>query len=139
MGKNKVSKFFLMLIVVALTWTIYSNFIKDKTEGFYSADEKEYIDFLAQNLGIEEPEVLEDSTMVDTYEHEIVTTYQAVDLEAIDFQLKTLDDKILGLSDLRGKKVFINFWTTWCPPCKEEMPDLNDFYVKYHYRRINDV
>ena len=48
--------------------------------------------------------------------------------KAIDFKLKDLDGKELSLSDLKGKKVFINFWATWCPPCKAEMPEIEKIY-----------
>lgn len=48
--------------------------------------------------------------------------------EAPDFELKTLDGKTAKLSDYQGKKVILNFWATWCPPCKAEMPDIQ----KYH-------
>lgn len=47
---------------------------------------------------------------------------------APDFSLKTLDGKIVKLSDLRGKPVYINFWTSWCDSCKLEMPELQKFY-----------
>ncbi len=40
-------------------------------------------------------------------------------------------DGTLRLSDLRGKVVLLNFWATWCPPCKAEMPDLNELQAKY--------
>jgi thiol-disulfide isomerase/thioredoxin len=43
---------------------------------------------------------------------------------AADFQLRTLDGQKLRLSDFRGKVVLINFWTTWCPACLSEMPEL---------------
>jgi thiol-disulfide isomerase/thioredoxin len=37
---------------------------------------------------------------------------------------------VVKLSDFRGKPLLINFWATWCPPCIEELPLINDFYVK---------
>lgn len=49
--------------------------------------------------------------------------------KAPDFQLKTLDGADVKLSDLRGRKVILNFWATWCPPCKAEIPYMQNFYV----------
>ena len=43
---------------------------------------------------------------------------------APDFSLADLDGNQVMLSDHRGKKVILNFWATWCPPCRAEMPDL---------------
>lgn len=50
------------------------------------------------------------------------------DGKAIDFKLKTLDGKEVSLSSFKGKKVFLNFWATWCPPCRQEMPELEKLY-----------
>lgn len=50
---------------------------------------------------------------------------------APDFDLKTLDGKQLKLSDLKGKGVLVNFWATYCSPCKVEMPWLEDFQKQY--------
>ena len=50
---------------------------------------------------------------------------------AIDFELKDQYGKTHKLSDYKGKVVFLNFWATWCPPCKMEMLDIQKIYEKY--------
>ncbi|MEW8970382.1 redoxin domain-containing protein [Mesobacillus jeotgali] len=52
--------------------------------------------------------------------------------EAPDFELNTLAGETIKLSDYRGKKVILNFWATWCPPCKAEMPHMQNFYEEYN-------
>lgn len=53
------------------------------------------------------------------------------DVEKADFTLKDLHGKKFTLSELRGKIVLINFWATWCPPCRAEMPDLDAIYTHF--------
>ncbi|MDQ0220495.1 redoxin domain-containing protein [Peribacillus cavernae] len=53
-----------------------------------------------------------------------------VGAKAPDFELKTLSGEKVSLSDYEGKKVMINFWATWCPPCKKEMPEMEKFHQK---------
>jgi peroxiredoxin len=48
--------------------------------------------------------------------------------QAPNFTLQTLDGKEVSLADYRGKKVILNFWATWCPPCKAEMPHMQNYY-----------
>lgn len=51
--------------------------------------------------------------------------------EAPDFTLPVLGGGEVSLAALKGKVVVVNFWATWCPPCINEMPVLNDLYVEY--------
>lgn len=50
---------------------------------------------------------------------------------APDFSLETLEGDVVSLSDYRGQQVMINFWATWCPPCRAEMPDMQEVYESH--------
>nr|WP_280170609.1 thiol-disulfide oxidoreductase ResA [Priestia megaterium]MDH3188975.1 thiol-disulfide oxidoreductase ResA [Priestia megaterium]MDH3188986.1 thiol-disulfide oxidoreductase ResA [Priestia megaterium] len=59
--------------------------------------------------------------------------------EAPDFALKTLDNKEVQLSNLRGKGVIINFWGSWCKPCEKEMPALESTYKEYKNKNVEII
>ena len=50
---------------------------------------------------------------------------------APDFQLENLAGQSISISDLQGKPVLLNFWATWCPPCRAEMPYLQQIYEEW--------
>jgi len=56
--------------------------------------------------------------------------------DAPDFQVRTPDDRQIRLTDLRGKVVFLNFWATWCEPCREEMPSMERLHRAYKDRGL---
>ncbi len=55
--------------------------------------------------------------------------------EPVDMLLMGLDGRQVRLSDYRGKWVIVNYWATWCPPCLEEMPELESFHAAHEEDR----
>lgn len=74
----------------------------------------------------ERPEANEDSVDINEPPSDEVGISQG-DF-APDFELETLDGDVKKLSDFRGDKIMLNFWATWCPPCRAEMPDMQQVY-----------
>lgn len=60
-----------------------------------------------------------------------------VGMAAPDFELVDLDGNTVRLSDFKGQGVFLNFWGTWCPPCKKEMPAMNHQYQVYKNQGVH--
>ena len=58
----------------------------------------------------------------------------AAGIESIDFTLPLIDGTNISLSDFYGKVVFLNFWATWCPSCRREMPSMESLYQKLRDR-----
>lgn len=65
-------------------------------------------------------------------ESESGNSSEADSIAAFDFTLTDQYGNEHTLSDYKGKVVFINFWATWCPPCKKEMPDIEALYNEYN-------
>jgi len=147
--KKFVSMCFAFIILVALVYTIFTNFYsKDKRQLEVVFDEEASTilneedgqdSFVNEEGGLveyrtieEEPEMYE-SHEEDGHDHgeEMETEVRALNIKAPNFELKTLSGDTVRLSDYKGKKVFINFWATWCPPCVEEMPTIQRFYEEY--------
>ncbi|WP_422122417.1 redoxin domain-containing protein [Planococcus sp. X10-3] len=97
-----MKKMILGVIITAMVgWTMYDLLLSDQET--------------AQETGISETEQSGETGL-------------AVGDFAPDFELTTLDGQTVRLSDYRGQRVFINFWATWCPPCRAEMPDMQQLY-----------
>jgi peroxiredoxin len=62
--------------------------------------------------------------------------FSVVNDDGSTYQLTDLTGKPIRLADLRGKAVWVNFWTTWCPPCQSEVPILRDLAERYKSRGL---
>lgn len=60
-------------------------------------------------------------------------------LPAPDFTLQDMDGNDHALSDYRGRVVMLNFWATWCPPCRREMPSMERLHAKFKDRGLEVV
>ena len=91
------------LATALIVWLLFSG-----AAGF--AVDLESIEELSQNLGLQ---ALPEGT------------------KAPDFELESTDGTMVKLSSYQGKVVFLNFWATWCPPCRAEMPSMQELYEQF--------
>ena len=70
-------------------------------------------------------------TDLDRLFNEMNVLRRAVADEPIQFKLEDLNGREVALSDYKGKIVFLNFWTTWCPTCRIEMPSMEKLHQKF--------
>lgn len=102
--------------------------------GGVSAEDTENPDDSENTKDSEEQEAAESGTeeASGTKQEEASGTKQEEALTpALDFTLKDQYGETHTLSDYKGKTVFLNFWATWCPPCRAEMPDIQKIYEEY--------
>lgn len=58
---------------------------------------------------------------------------------APEFLLRDMDEKIHELEDYQGKPIIVNFWATWCPPCRDELPSMNRAWKKVEKEGIKMI
>ena len=86
-----------------------------------------YLSGTSSNTETKKPEKKAEETEAEKQEKESEDS----EMSAIDFTLYDQYGKKHSLADYKGKTIFLNFWATWCPPCKAEMPDIQKLYESY--------
>jgi peroxiredoxin len=117
-------KLFIVVVLIGLTgWTLYEfGFQSSHLQSDHEPNEETD----TESKEVKSVEVSEGNSQ-DIAADEIDVGLE-IGNQAPDFQLTTLNGEEIALSDYRGSKVMINFWATWCPPCRAEMPDMEKFY-----------
>lgn len=114
--------------ILMIGWALY-DFLAPQEKTIVIKDSSAIVDMTANHLTRNS-----DAEKTVNEEEKNTANKTTVGLEignmAPDFQLTTLEGGEVSLSDFRGKRVMINFWATWCGPCRVEMPDMEDFYLK---------
>ncbi|MBS4220991.1 TlpA family protein disulfide reductase [Bacillus sp. FJAT-49711] len=101
---------FAVIVIGLLGWTTYELIAASKEKN-------------AREYGSEISEQIYNSEEISEYSNPGIRKGEL----APDFELTTLNGEVVKLSDYRGKRVMLNFWATWCPPCRAEMPDMQKF------------
>lgn len=108
--KNKIIIYISLAVILIICFIIYFK---------YSNSNEMYSNNRYNNAAIEN---IDDNNNIDTSTNNITNSSTS---EIMDFSLKDLNGNNINISDYKGKKVFVNFWATWCPPCNQEIPYIN--------------
>ncbi|HLS59576.1 MAG TPA: redoxin domain-containing protein [Virgibacillus sp.] len=108
----------IAVIVGMFGWAVYDFAIKSDDSN--EAEQDEYVIEDESGTPLAEPDEPQEGNDTET-------GLEAGDV-APDFELETLEGETVKLSDYRGERVMLNFWATWCPPCRAEMPDMQKFH-----------
>lgn len=121
----------LLIIIGILTFTGYANIISSYLNRYSSNNEN--------SNNREEKNTIQGSTTQESTAQQNTSEQEDTTLEAFDFTLTDQYGNIHTLSDYKGKVVFLNFWATWCPPCKLEMPYIEELYNEYNLNQDDIV
>ena len=119
MKRNQWVIVLVLAALVLMVWSGYANYKKRKQYAQHQAQQGTLVPESANNQSVQQ-DVAADEGLPDLRGK-----------RAPEFSLRTVDGKKVSLADYKGKAVLINFWATWCAPCKIEMPWLVSLRTQY--------
>lgn len=118
----------------------FANDNKGSLAGFYAMNTLSPQDFEAElvKYGDEIKNEIKGNATVDTFVKQMaVLKAVQVGQPAPDFSINSIDEKPIKLSDYKGKYVLLDFWASWCQPCRQENPNVVRVYNKYKAKNFN--
>ena len=122
-NQNRILDIIIVIVIIGLSALVY--FRLEKILGVFRNDEVASVTENNPPIATQNPTESESSDIKEQ-----------TPKPAPDFELMTLDGDKITLSDIDGKSVMINFWATWCPPCRDELPLIEAFAKRYSDRFI---
>ena len=107
--------------------------VTQKNNSEYAAEKSKDVEMNKNSNSIAENDVAGENR-AETGNGE-ATEQEAATISAFDFTLTDQYGVKHTLSEYKGKVIFLNFWATWCPPCKEEMPHIEELYKQYNLNK----